>query len=30
VIPERMTECGGVLLADALDALTAEVKRVGK
>jgi len=28
VIPERMTECGGVLLADALDALTAEVKRV--
>jgi iron complex transport system substrate-binding protein len=30
VIPERMTECGGVLLADALDALAAEVKRVGK
>ena len=30
VIPERMTECGGVLLADALDALTAEVRRVGK
>jgi iron complex transport system substrate-binding protein len=30
VIPERMTECGGVLLADALDALTAEVQRVGK
>ena len=30
VIPERMTERGGVLLADALDALTAEVKRVGK
>jgi len=30
VIPERMTECGGVLLADALDALTVEVKRVGK
>jgi iron complex transport system substrate-binding protein len=30
VIPERMTECGGVLLADALDALTAELKRVGK
>jgi iron complex transport system substrate-binding protein len=29
-IPERMTECGGVLLADALDALTAEVKRVGR
>lgn len=30
VIPERMTECGGVMLADALDALTAELKRVGK
>lgn len=30
VIPERLTECGGVLLADALDALTAEVERVGK
>jgi iron complex transport system substrate-binding protein len=30
VIPERMTECGGVLLADALDALAAEVKRVGR
>jgi iron complex transport system substrate-binding protein len=30
VIPERMTECGGVLLADALDALTAAVKRVGR
>jgi len=30
VIPERMTECDGVLLADALDALTAELKRVGK
>jgi len=30
VIPERMTECGGVLLADALDALTAEVERVGR
>lgn len=29
VIPERMTECGGVMLADALDALTAELKRVG-
>jgi iron complex transport system substrate-binding protein len=28
VIPERMTECGGVLLADALTALTAELKRV--
>ena len=30
VIPERMTECGGVMLADALDALAAEVKRVGR
>jgi len=30
VIPERMTECGSVLLADALDALTAELKRVGR
>jgi len=30
VIPERLTECGGVLLADALDALTAEVERVGR
>ena len=30
VVPERMTECGGVLLADALDALTAELKRVGR
>jgi iron complex transport system substrate-binding protein len=30
VIPERMTECGGVMLADALDALTAELKRVGR
>ena len=30
VIPERMTECGGVLLADALDVLTAEVQRVGR
>ena len=28
VIPERLTECGGVMLADALDALTAELKRV--
>jgi len=28
VIPERMTECGGVMLADALNALTAELKRV--
>jgi iron complex transport system substrate-binding protein len=30
VIPERMTECGGVMLADALDALAAELKRVGR
>jgi iron complex transport system substrate-binding protein len=30
VIPERMTECGGVLLADALEALTKELKRVTK
>jgi iron complex transport system substrate-binding protein len=30
VIPERMTECGGVMLADALDTLTAELKRVGR
>ena len=30
VIPERLTECGGVLLADALDALTEELKRVGR
>lgn len=30
VIPERMTECGGVMLADALDALTEEIKRVGR
>ena len=30
VIPERMTECGGVLLADALNTLTKELKRVVK
>jgi iron complex transport system substrate-binding protein len=30
VIPERLTECGGVTLADALDVLTAELKRVGR
>jgi iron complex transport system substrate-binding protein len=30
VIPERMTECGGVLLADALNTLTKELKRVGR
>jgi iron complex transport system substrate-binding protein len=29
VIPERLTECGGVTLAEALDVLTAELKRVG-
>jgi iron complex transport system substrate-binding protein len=28
VIPERMTECGGVMLADALNALSVELKRV--
>ena len=28
VIPERMTECGGVFLADALNALTSELKRL--
>ena len=30
VIPERMTECGGVMLAEALDVLAAELKRVGR
>jgi len=30
VIPERLTECGGVMLAEALDVLTAELKRVGR
>lgn len=30
VIPERMTECGGVMLADALNALSAELRRVTK
>jgi iron complex transport system substrate-binding protein len=30
VIPERMTECGGVFLADALNALTSELKRVAR
>ncbi len=30
VIPERLTECGGVLLADALDALAAELTRVSR
>ena len=28
VIPERLTVCGGVMLADALDALVSELKRV--
>ena len=30
VIPERMTECGGIMLADALDRLAAELKRVAQ
>jgi iron complex transport system substrate-binding protein len=30
VIPERLTVCGGVMLAEALDLLVAEMKRVGK
>jgi iron complex transport system substrate-binding protein len=30
VIPERLTECGGVMLAQALDVLVAELKRVGR
>lgn len=30
VLPERLTVCGGVMLADALDVLTAELKRVGR
>ena len=30
VIPERLTECGGVMLAEALDVLVAELQRVGK
>ena len=30
VIPDRMTECGGVLLADAIEALTKELKRVAR
>ena len=28
VIPERLTVCGGVMLADALDVLVKELKRV--
>ena len=30
VIPERLTVCGGVMLANALDVLVAELKRVGQ
>jgi iron complex transport system substrate-binding protein len=30
VIPERYTVCGGVMLAEALDLLAAEMKRVGR
>jgi iron complex transport system substrate-binding protein len=30
VLPERLIVCGGVMLADALDVLTAELKRVGR
>jgi len=30
VIPEQLTVCGGVMLADALDVLTAELKRVSR
>jgi iron complex transport system substrate-binding protein len=30
VLPERLTVCGGVMLADALDVLTAELKRVAR
>ena len=30
MIPERLTECGGVMLAEALDVLAAELKRVGR
>ncbi|QWG13684.1 ABC transporter substrate-binding protein [Bradyrhizobium sediminis] len=30
VIPERLTECGGVMLAEALDVLVKELRRVGK
>jgi iron complex transport system substrate-binding protein len=30
VIPERLTECGGVMLADALDVLVKELGRVGR
>ena len=30
VIPDRLTVCGGVMLADALDVLSAELQRVGR
>lgn len=30
VLPERLTVCGGVMLADALDALVKELKRVSR
>ncbi|MDP3076998.1 ABC transporter substrate-binding protein [Bradyrhizobium sp.] len=30
VIPERLTECGGVMLAEAFDVLVKELQRVGK
>jgi iron complex transport system substrate-binding protein len=30
VLPERLTVCGGAMLADALDALTAELQRVAR
>ena len=30
VIPERLTVCGGVMLADALDVLASELKRVSR
>jgi iron complex transport system substrate-binding protein len=30
LIPERLTVCGGVMLADALDLLVRELKRVGR
>ncbi|WP_291864396.1 ABC transporter substrate-binding protein [Bradyrhizobium sp.] len=30
VIPERLTECGGVMLAEALDVLVKELERVGR
>jgi iron complex transport system substrate-binding protein len=30
VIPERLTECGGVTIADALDVLVKELQRVGR